>query len=60
MPLLRFGEMDYVSEKLISIAHREIEVLKKLQHKNMVKYLGIIRKQDSLNIIQEYMPQYTL
>jgi len=61
MPLLRFGDKtDYLFEKLIGMAHREVEMLKKIQHKSLVSYLDIARQQDSLAIMQEYMPQPTL
>lgn len=34
---------------------REVEVLKRLDHPGIVKYLGMQRKRDNLNIALEYV-----
>ena len=55
MPLLRFGDKtDYLSEKLIGMAQKEVNMLKKIQHVNLVPYFDIVRHRDSLAIMQEY------
>ena len=61
MPLLRFGAMaSGPRERCIAQLVSEIEYLKTFRHWNLVSYLGVARKDDTLNILQEYVPGQTL
>ena len=47
---------DEVSAKELAVLENEIEMLKDLQHANIVQYIGTERKEDSLCIFLEYVP----
>eukprot|EP01138_Halocafeteria_seosinensis_P002177 gb/GECG01002227.1/.p1 GENE.gb/GECG01002227.1/~~gb/GECG01002227.1/.p1 ORF type:complete len:1084 (+),score=159.24 gb/GECG01002227.1/:1-3252(+) len=48
--------IDEVSAKELAVLENEIEMLKDLQHSNIVQYIGTERKADSLCIFLEYVP----
>ena len=52
LPLLRFGDKsDSHREEHIRVIQEEIDLLKSLNHPSLVKYLGSIRNEDTLNIM---------
>ena len=51
---------DYISRDQIKAIKKEVNILKKLRHSNIVSYLGAFKSADSLKITQEYEPSITL
>ena len=47
-------------ERTISVMTQELDFLCCLQHENLVQYLGLIRQDDTLNILQEFISGRTL
>lgn len=50
------GKEDARKRSMVEALQREIELLKDLQHPNIVQYLGSSDEDDSLNIFLEYVP----
>jgi serine/threonine protein kinase len=49
-----------MQEKKITALEQEINVLQKLKHPNIVRFLGSLKKEDYLNVFLEYVPAGTL
>ena len=61
MPMMRFDRIDVdLMERTISVMTQELDFLRCLQHENLVQYLGLIRQDDTLNILQEFISGRTL
>lgn len=50
------GKEDARKKSMVEALQREIELLKDMQHPNIVQYLGSSNEDDSLNIFLEYVP----
>lgn len=50
------GKEDARKKSMVEALQREIELLKDMQHQNIVQYLGSSNEDDSLNIFLEYVP----
>ena len=60
MPFSVLGNDTAYQQLRVKALEREIELLKTLDHKNIVKYLGTKRDKNSLNVILEFVSGGTL
>jgi mitogen-activated protein kinase kinase kinase len=56
MPSKTHSEMDKKKEAMVAALQREINLLERLQHPNIVKYLGSNYHDEHFNIFLEYVP----
>ena len=45
-----------LNEKQVKAVRKEMDVLKRLRHRNIVRYLGVFKSTDTLKITQQYVP----
>ena len=50
---IKFIEKKYVSSKDIDLVDREIEIMKKLEHKNIIKLIEVCESAEEIFIVME-------
>ena len=61
LPIVSFGDLSKeLIERFINSLQHEFDMLKVLQHRNLVQYHGAIIRNGLLEIVQEYVPSRTL
>ena len=55
VPVSRLGIETEIQKKQVIALEHEIELLKTLQHRNIVKYLGTANTKQSINIFLEFV-----
>jgi serine/threonine protein kinase len=56
VPLMNLSSTQFSQEKKIKAMEQEIELLRTLNHKNIVKYLGTKKDRTKFSIFLEYVP----